>query len=75
MSELAASDPTSRRAGGRASRVAARAAPLAEHLRPVRAGMMGGTYNPLSERDVQRIHEAALTALEVIGFGEAPLCG
>ena len=56
MSELAASDPSSRRSGGRASRVAARAAPLAEHLRPVRAGMLGGTYNPLSERDVQRIH-------------------
>ena len=75
MSELAASDPSSRRSGGRASRVAARAAPLAEHLRPVRAGMLGGTYNPLSERDVQRIHNAALTALEVIGFGEAPPTG
>jgi trimethylamine---corrinoid protein Co-methyltransferase len=75
MSELAASDPSSRRSGGRASRVAARAAPLAEHLRPVRAGMLGGTYNPLSEQDVKRIHEAALTALEVIGFGEAPPSG
>ncbi len=75
MSELAASDLSSRRSGGRASRVAARAAPLADHLRPVRAGMLGGTYNPLSERDVLRIHEAALTALEVIGFGEAPPSG
>jgi trimethylamine---corrinoid protein Co-methyltransferase len=72
MSELAASDPSSRRAGGRASRVAARSAPLAEHLRPVRAGLMGGTYNPLSQADVLRIHEAALAALEIIGFGEAP---
>lgn len=75
MSEAASSDTSSRRSGGRASRVAARAAPLAEHLRPVRAGMLGGTYNPLSERDVLRIHEAALTALEVIGFGEAPPSG
>ncbi|MGB8817760.1 MAG: trimethylamine methyltransferase family protein [Rhizobiaceae bacterium] len=75
MSELAASDPSSRRSGGRAARVAARAAPLAENLRPVRAGLLGGTYSPLSERDVQRIHEAALTALEVIGFGEAPKSG
>jgi trimethylamine---corrinoid protein Co-methyltransferase len=75
MSEAVSSDIPSRRAGGRASRVAARSAPLAEHLRPVRAGLTGGTYNPLSEHDVRRIHEAALTALEVIGFGEAPPSG
>ena len=71
MSESAAIDPSSRRSGGRAARVAARAAPLADNIRPVRAGMSGGTYNPLSQRDVERIHEAALAALELIGFGEA----
>ena len=74
MSESAAIDPSSRRSGGRAARVAARAAPLADNIRPVRAGMSGGTYNPLSQRDVERIHEAALAALELIGFGEAPQC-
>ncbi|MEL7344037.1 MAG: trimethylamine methyltransferase family protein [Pseudomonadota bacterium] len=64
-----------RRAGGRAARVALRAAPLAEDLRPVRAGLEGGTYKALSDFDVQRIHEAALQALEVIGLADAPPSG
>ena len=38
----------SRRAGGRAARHAERAAPLAEDLRPVRPGMTGGNYKPLT---------------------------
>jgi len=66
---------TSRRAGGRAARRAARAAPLADNLRPVRAGMSGGTYKPLSDIDIANIHEAALTALEEIGLCEAPQSG
>ncbi len=37
--------------------------------------MEGGTYSPLSQASVLRIHEAALEALEVIGFGEAPPSG
>ena len=36
----------SRRSGGRASRVAARAAALPDDLRPVRAGLEGGLYSP-----------------------------
>ncbi|RMD92176.1 MAG: methyltransferase [Alphaproteobacteria bacterium] len=64
-----------RRAGGRAARVAARAAPLAEEIRPIRPGMEGGRYRPLSETDVARIHEAALQALEVIGLADAPPSG
>ncbi len=63
------------RPGGRAARVAARAAPLAENLRPVRAGLVGGQYKPLSDADVLRIHEAALTACEEIGFADAPPTG
>ncbi len=63
------------RAGGRAGRVALRSAPLAEALRPVRAGMPGGQYRPLSEAGVARIHQAALEALEVIGFANAPPSG
>ena len=58
----------SRRAGGRAARQALRSAPLAEDLRPVRAGMDGGLYRPLSDADVLRIHQAALQAMEQIGF-------
>ena len=64
-----------RRAGGRAARVAARSAPLAESLRPVRPGLPGGQYRPLTEAGVKRIHEAALEALEVIGLSQAPDTG
>jgi trimethylamine--corrinoid protein Co-methyltransferase len=52
-----------------------RAAPLAEAKRPIRAGMSGGTYNPLSDADLTRIHHAALTALEEIGLADAPPSG
>ncbi len=63
------------RSGGRAARTALRAAPLAKDVRPVRPGMEGGTYKPLSDADVERIHNAALTALEEIGISEAPDSG
>jgi trimethylamine--corrinoid protein Co-methyltransferase len=64
-----------RRSGGRAARQAMRAAPLAENIRPVRAGMDGGTYMPLSQNDIARIHETALLALETIGLADAPASG
>ncbi|AEI94380.1 trimethylamine methyltransferase family protein [Roseobacter litoralis] len=63
------------RAGGRSARRAARAAPLADHLRPIRPGMEGGRYEPLSPTDVDRIHNAALEALETIGLADAPDSG
>ncbi|MEO9682650.1 MAG: trimethylamine methyltransferase family protein [Tateyamaria sp.] len=63
------------RSGGRAARRAARAAPLADHLRPIRAGMEGGTYNPLTTIQVEQIHTAALDALENIGLADAPQSG
>ena len=68
-------ETTPRRSGGRAARHAARAAPLDLAARPVRAGMEGGRYAPLSEPDVHRIHAAALTALEEIGLADAPPSG
>ena len=37
--------------------------------------MEGGQYKPLSDSDVLRIHEAALEAMEVIGFADAPQSG
>jgi trimethylamine---corrinoid protein Co-methyltransferase len=64
-----------RRSGGRANRVAERAAPLAEHLRPVRAGMPGGQYKPLTEAGIAKIHASALDALEQIGLSQAPPSG
>jgi trimethylamine--corrinoid protein Co-methyltransferase len=66
---------TSARSGGRAARRAARAAPLADHLRPIRPGMSGGTYKPLTEAGMDRIHRAALDALEQIGLADAPPSG
>ena len=63
------------RSGGRAARTAARAAPLSESLRPIRAGLSGGQYNPLTDADVAAIHDAALRALEEIGLADAPPSG
>ena len=65
----------SRRSGGRSARVALRAAPLAEDMRPVRPGLTGGRYEPLTQEGVARIHEAALDALETIGLANAPASG
>lgn len=65
----------SRRAGGRASRVAARAAALPDDIKPVRAGLEGGLYSPLTDAGVRRIHHAALDALEQIGLADAPPSG
>ncbi|MDV7143299.1 trimethylamine methyltransferase family protein [Tropicimonas sp. TH_r6] len=64
-----------RRSGGRAARTAARSQKLDVDKRPVRPGLPGGQYRPLSEVDVARINEAALTALEEIGFASAPPSG
>lgn len=66
---------SSRRSGGRSARVALRSEKLAEELRPIHAGLIGGQYRPLTEASVQRIHAAALDALEVIGISEAPQSG
>ncbi|PSL20689.1 trimethylamine methyltransferase family protein [Shimia abyssi] len=67
--------PATRRSGGRAARRAARAAPLAQDIRPIRPGMEGGTLRTLSDADMQRIHETAMDALEQIGLIDAPQSG
>ncbi len=68
-------DGASRRSGGREARRAMRAAPLADEVKPVRAGLEGGTYKPLSDNDMDRINEAVLTVLETVGFADAiPSC-
>jgi len=63
------------RAGGRSARHAARSAALPDHLRPIRPGMSGGALNLLSQQDMERIHSAALDALERIGLADAPQSG
>src|SRR3954451_20049599 len=71
----AAAATRTRRSGGREARRAMRAAPLAEDIRPVRAGLEGGRYKPLQENELERIHEAVLTVLETVGFANAiPSC-
>ncbi len=64
-----------RRTGGRAARRANRAAPLDATIRPVRAGMEGGTLKVLTDAQIGRIHDAALDALERIGLSGAPPSG
>jgi trimethylamine--corrinoid protein Co-methyltransferase len=66
---------TTRRSGGRSARQALRAAPLNKDVRPIRAGMEGGRYKPLTDAEVLRIHHAALDALENIGLADAPPSG
>lgn len=75
LDETVAQEPRGRRSGGRAARHALRSAPLARNLRPVRPGLEGGQYRPLTEEGVQRIHQAALDALEQIGLADAPPSG
>ena len=66
MTEMIQDARPSRRSGGRASRVAARAAPLAENLRPVRAGLSGGQYRPLTDEAVR-----AADVVITMGCGDA----
>jgi trimethylamine---corrinoid protein Co-methyltransferase len=75
LDEPTSQEPRGRRSGGRAARHALRAAPLAQSLRPVRPGLEGGQYRPLTDEGVQRIHWAALDALEQIGLADAPPSG
>ena len=58
----------SQRSGGRDARHALRAA--GAEGRAVHPGLEGGSYRPLSERDMQRIYDTALSILENIGIGE-----
>ena len=60
--------PRSRRAGGRQARKSLRAAPLAEELRPVRAGLEGGTYKPLDDAAMTAVIDAVYQILEEIGL-------
>ncbi|MGA8261327.1 MAG: trimethylamine methyltransferase family protein [Arenicellales bacterium] len=64
-----------RRLGGRSARRALRAAPLKEEDKAVHPGMEGQCFKPLTEPQVQRVHEAVLDVLETIGLSQAiPSC-
>ncbi len=60
-----------RRAGGRAARVALREAPLAVDSRPIRPGMSGGAFTPLSAGEVTEVIDAAYAMLAEFGMGQA----
>ena len=65
------SDPRpNRRTGGRAARVAQRAAP--PRVNPAPPGQPGGQYRPLSEHDLKTIYDTALRLLAELGMGEVP---
>ena len=62
-------EPRRRRSGGRAGRIAERAAPLKVDERPVRPGLAGGKFKPLSETDMQQVYDTSLSLLEDVGMG------
>ena len=64
-----------RRSGGRQARHAQRSAPLAEHMKPVRPGELGGRYQPFSAADVDAVVATVFRILEEVGFKDAtPHC-
>jgi trimethylamine--corrinoid protein Co-methyltransferase len=72
---MSAVEDLSRRRGGREARRALRSRPIPMADAAVRPGMEGGQYKPLTERDMQRIHETALKLLETVGLAQAiPTC-
>lgn len=60
----------SRRAGGRAERVARRAGPPESN--PCPPGQRGGMYRPLTDEAMQAIYATALRLLAELGMGEVP---
>ena len=66
---------SNRRSGGREARRSERAAPLADELRPVRPGLYGGTFKPLSDASVKAIEDTMYQILDEIGLSQAPESG
>ena len=64
-----------RRSGGRQARQALRSAPLAEEMKPVHPGEVGGRYKPLSDTDVADVDANIFRILAEVGFNDAtPHC-
>ena len=61
-----------KKGGGRAARHALRAESAKDKkFNPVRPGMSGGKYKPLTDEEVIKVHNTALDVLEQIGMGKA----
>lgn len=56
--------------GGRAGRLAQRAAPPV--FDPCAPGQVGGAYAPLPDNDLRNIYDTALSLLEKLGMGDVP---
>jgi len=54
---------------GRAARLAKRQAPQPVDERPIRPGLSGGRYKPLTDSDLQTIYDTAIGLLEDQGMG------
>jgi trimethylamine--corrinoid protein Co-methyltransferase len=64
-----------KRSGGRRARIAERAAPIPEELKPVQRGESGGQYRPLSRSDIEAIRANIFRILAEIGFRDpTPHC-
>ena len=60
---------------GREARLAVRRAPLTEAVKPVKPGLPGGRYKPLSDGEVDQIWQAAFELLETVGMADGiPHC-
>lgn len=65
----------SSRRGARAMKRAQRAGPLEAADRAVSPGQSGGRYHPLTEADMQAVHQSVLEVLSSIGLSQAiPSC-
>ena len=72
---MSAVEDLSRRRGGREARRLLRSRPIPMADAAVRPGMEGGQYKPLTDHDMQRIHDTALKLLETVGLAQAiPTC-
>lgn len=60
----------SKKRSGRAARLTLRAAKPA--FDPCPPGQIGGSYTPLTEKDIRRIYATALDLLDRLGMGEVP---
>ncbi len=65
----------SKRTGGRKARQKRRTTAADRKIKAVQPGHVGGRFQPLSENEMARIHEAVLEVLENIGLSQAiPSC-
>ena len=64
-----------KRGGGRAARHKMRSEPLAADVKPVRPGLSGGQYRPLTKVQVLQIEQTIYQILDEIGLSQAPNSG